>query len=501
MHEHNGRNYYRMRRRGRLRTYLTYYMPRSTARCSTFEVIAPLPRRQSILRWILISACLTLSAYFLHTITQPDTAIERQYEAPELRTLQPSLSSWSKKRKQHDPEKWLRKHSNMNHYETGDEWFNNRPKAAIISLVRNEELEGILQSMRQLERRWNRRYRYPWIFFSEKAFTEEFKVSFSPVTTMMILTIVFSQEATTNATTAETSYHIIPRDHWHPPTHVDKDRLHQSLNYGGLTGIGKAHLPSYRNMCRWNSGFFYLHPALSGYQYYWRVEPDVHFFCDIPYDPFRFLHDNDIVYGFNMNILDDARSFASLWRRTREFIEANPDLVHPEADLSWLIDEVDNGGEYNNCQFFSNFEIGSLDFFRSKANTQYFAWLDSEEAGNGFYYERLGDAPVHTLSVALFAGGKDKTWYFRDIGYQHDIARHCPRPEVQRGLCDCKATGLDDNFYKLVPMESPQRKPKDSCLRLWLGGEWLEKEEGWDPEVDLAFGGDGLGGYVRKEFE
>ena len=168
-----------MRRRGRLRTYLTYYMPRSTARCSTFEVIAPLPRRQSILRWILISACLTLSAYFLHTITQPDMTIERQYEAPELRTLQPSLSSWSKKRKQHDPEKWLRKHSNMNHYETGDEWFNNRPKAAIISLVRNEELEGILQSMRQLERHWNRRYRYPWIFFSEKAFTEEFKVSFS----------------------------------------------------------------------------------------------------------------------------------------------------------------------------------------------------------------------------------------------------------------------------------------------------------------------------------
>lgn len=65
----------------------------------------------------------------------------------------------------------------MYHYETGNEWFNHRPKAAIISLVRNEELEGILQSMRQLEYHWNKRYRYPWMFFSEKDFSEEFKVS------------------------------------------------------------------------------------------------------------------------------------------------------------------------------------------------------------------------------------------------------------------------------------------------------------------------------------
>lgn len=253
-------------------------------------------------------------------------------------------------------------------------------------------------------------------------------------------------------------------------------------------------------MCRWNSGYFYLHPALASYTYYWRVEPDVHFFCDIPYDPFRFLRDNGIIYGFNMNILDDARSFASLWKVTREFMGRYPELVHEDADLEWLVDVDGNGGEYNNCQFFSNFEIGDLNFFRSEANRRYFEYLDSESV-NGFYYERFGDAPVHTLSVALFAGGKEKTWYFRDIGYQHDIARHCPGPEVGRGLCDCEATGLDENFYRLVPMESPQRKPRDGCLRLWLGGEWLERREGWDGSVERVVGGDGLGGYVRERFE
>ena len=331
-------------------------------------------------------------------------------------------------------------------------------------------------------------------------------------------------------------------------------------------------------MIRWQSGFFFHHPALSSYTYYWRVEPDVHFFCPIPYDPFSFLAENDLVYGFNMAILDDARSFTSLWSVTRDFITANSELMHRDADLDWLLD-ASNGGEYNNCQFFSNFEIGSLDFWRSEGPSAYFDHLDKS---GGFFYERFGDAPVHTLALAMFAR-KDQVWFFRDVGYQHDIARHCP-PAAARvtlseagtgagarerareqagggprganrrhhagagavraaeaaedarrvrhetsgktwwnkawtkagkqeagaqsspgqsedagmgvGVCSCEPTSLDENFYKLVPMESPQVKPGDTCIRLWLGGEWLSKKDGWKQDVERAFGGDGYGGYV-----
>ena len=130
------------------------------------------------------------------------------------------------------------------------------------------------------------------------------------------------------------------------------------------------------------------------------------------------MRDNNMKYGFNMNILDDARSFPSLWSRTRSFINAHPELIHPDADLDWLLDSH-NSGDYNNCQFFSNFEIGDLNFFRGEANEKYFDWLDR---GGGFYYERFGDAPIHTLSVAMFVP-KSEIWFFRDIGYQHDINR------------------------------------------------------------------------------
>ncbi|CAD6446265.1 7007a26f-b1fe-4360-b387-57d3c9b304d3 [Sclerotinia trifoliorum] len=218
-----------------------------------------------------------------------------------------------------DPVQWLKENSNNRYAITIGpktwksqltEWSNPRPKAALISLVRNSELEGMQQSMRQLEARWNHKYLYPWIFFNDEPFSEEFMAG------------------TRNLTGAECFYEVVPEEFWSLPDWVDEGRFMNSLDYLGTIGVGKG----------------------------WMV----HFFCNINYDIFRFMRDNQLKYGFNMNILDDARSFPSLWSKTRAFATAHPELLHPEADLNWLLD----GGEYNNCQFFSNFEIGSLRFWR-----------------------------------------------------------------------------------------------------------------------------------------
>jgi alpha 1,2-mannosyltransferase len=201
------------------------------------------------------------------------------------------------------------------------------------------------------------------------------------------------------------------------------------------------------------------------------------------------MRDNNLKYGTNMVILDDERSFPSLWTRTKAFAVAHPQLIHPEADFSWLIDP-NSDAEYNNCQFFSNFEIGSLNFWRGEANEKYFKWLDGS---GGFYYERFGDAPVHTLSASIFLP-KSQIWFFRDIGYQHNINHHCP--PLSQDRCSCEPTSIDENFYKLVPLESPQRKPKDTCIRQFLGGSWLNKREGWTATTERALGGDGYHGYT-----
>lgn len=47
-------------------------------------------------------------------------------------------------------------------------------KAAFVTLVRNGELWEIVNSIRQIEDRFNRNYHYPWIFLNDVPFTEEF---------------------------------------------------------------------------------------------------------------------------------------------------------------------------------------------------------------------------------------------------------------------------------------------------------------------------------------
>ena len=169
-----------------------------------------------------------------------------------------------------DPERWLRDNSNNKYAMTHSSglWdsiphLSSRPRAALISLVRNSELDGIVRSMEQLEYRWNRKYQYPWVFINDEPFSDEFKA------------------ATRNLTSATCYYETIPKEHWSLPDWIDEGRFMNSLEYLGTIGVGKGWMISYRHMCRWNSGFFYRLPRLLDFDWYWRVEPDVCYFNTI----------------------------------------------------------------------------------------------------------------------------------------------------------------------------------------------------------------------------
>jgi len=50
-----------------------------------------------------------------------------------------------------------------------------KANAAIVSLARNGDIDGILFSMKQMEDRFNKRYGYPYVFLNEEEFSEDFK--------------------------------------------------------------------------------------------------------------------------------------------------------------------------------------------------------------------------------------------------------------------------------------------------------------------------------------
>lgn len=49
-----------------------------------------------------------------------------------------------------------------------------RANATFVVLARNSDIAGVMQSMKQAEDRFNKEFRYPWVFLNEEPFNEEF---------------------------------------------------------------------------------------------------------------------------------------------------------------------------------------------------------------------------------------------------------------------------------------------------------------------------------------
>src|SRR5262249_10859177 len=132
---------------------------------------------------------------------------------------------------------------------------------------------------------------------------------------------------------------LVPREHWEFPSWINRDLYEESVSLLTEQEVQYMNKPSYHQMCRWNSGMFYKHPALLNYRYYWRVEPNVHFFCDVDYDVFRWMQDHNKTYGFNINLYDSPQSVATLWPETQLFLEDHKKYLHPNNAWDWVTDD------------------------------------------------------------------------------------------------------------------------------------------------------------------
>lgn len=164
--------------------------PKRTSRWSPSKYIPSSIRSSVSKRQVAVVLCLAL-ALFVWVMPPPGSwrghVIHITVAQPASSPYQVLLPSTpTKKKNSPDPLRWLEQNSNNKYSELGRYSFSTlaspfvatvaKPRAALISLARNSELVGIMQSMRQLEYQWNRKYNYPWIFFNDEPFTEEFKV-------------------------------------------------------------------------------------------------------------------------------------------------------------------------------------------------------------------------------------------------------------------------------------------------------------------------------------
>ena len=167
-------------------------------------------------------------------------------------------------------------------------------------LARNGDLMGVLESMRGLEDSFNHVYHYPWTFLNEVPFTLDFKRRVREVASGSV------------------EFGLIKSEDWYPPDWIDEEKYERDrkalenlhvVPYGGSM--------TYRNMCRFNSGFFFRHDILKKYKWYWRVEPSVKFPCDIPFDPFVYMIEHNKRYSFTVTLPEYGESIPTLWDETK----------------------------------------------------------------------------------------------------------------------------------------------------------------------------------------
>ena len=106
-----------------------------------------------------------------------------------------------------------------------------------------------------MQDRFNRKYHYPYVFLNDEEFSDDFK------------------KFTSGVASAKCTYGLIPHEQWgDSPAWIDEGKaagLREQMEKANVIYGGSL---SYRKMCRYQSGFFWRHPLLDTYEYYWRIE-------------------------------------------------------------------------------------------------------------------------------------------------------------------------------------------------------------------------------------
>ncbi|KAI5920476.1 alpha-1,2 mannosyltransferase KTR1 [Camillea tinctor] len=358
-----------------------------------------------------------------------------------------------------------------------------RANGAFVVLARNKELEGVIQSVKSIERHFNRWYHYPYVFLNDGEFNQTFK------------------DVVRNYTSGEVEFGKVGPDMWGYPDWIDPKVAKEGIAKQGDAAVMYGGLESYHAMCRFYSGFFYKHPLLAKYEWYWRLEPEIKYFCDITYDPFLKMIESNKTYGFTIAVKELRETVPNIFRYSSAYKRLNnitsqglwemfveprekPAPV-PEDDPNYKpplpeeilrqdpghtsLPEIDpeamEGESYNMCHFWSNFEIAKLSWFRSKEYEDFFQMMDRS---GGFWMERWGDAPIHSLAAGVLLAPRD-IHYFRDFGYRHTTIQHCPANAPTRQL-------PREPFLEKTTLDERARIEED------------EYWDQWDPEKENGVG-------------
>ncbi len=120
-----------------------------------------------------------------------------------------------------------------------------RANAVFVVLARNQELDGVIQSVKSIERHFNRWFNYPYVFLNDGEFNSTFK------------------DTIKNYTSSSVEFGKIDPSMWGYPDWVDHQVAREGIRKQGDAAIMYGGMESYHHMCRFYSG---LAPPLQEFE-------------------------------------------------------------------------------------------------------------------------------------------------------------------------------------------------------------------------------------------
>ncbi|KOG96257.1 putative mannosyltransferase [Saccharomyces eubayanus] len=327
------------------------------------------------------------------------------------------------------------------------------PKACFVSLITEQDsMTQILLSIDEVQGKFNKDFAYPWVFISQGKIDD---------TKKEMIYQAMTDSMNGNSEVIDIKFAEIPEDEWTYPEWIDQNKAADSLI--ALVNIPDGDSRAVRYKARYLAGFFWRHPILDEFDWYWRVDPGIKLYCDIGYDLFRWMQDSGKVFGFTLSRSEAKEANDKIWDTTKKFGKDFPKFIS-ENNFKAFITEKDSDN-FNNCEFTSNFEIGNLNFYRSPAYKKFFEYIDKE---GGIFYWKWTESIIHTIGLSMLLP-KDKIHFFENIGFHYGKYDNCPMNDDiwEQYKCNCDQ-GNDFTFKK------------ESC-----GGHYFDilkrdKPEGWD---------------------
>ncbi|GAA5942745.1 hypothetical protein JCM10213_005958, partial [Rhodosporidiobolus nylandii] len=211
---------------------------------------------------------------------------------------------------------------------------------------------------------------------------------------------------------------------WGPPSWVSQADVDKGQSDIQGFPIG------YRNMCRFFSKFHHQHPSLAGFEWIWRLDEGITFFCELKEDPFMVMIEKQALYGYTNTDLESLFVVPTLFSQTEDFMNQakseHPEWFPPGTDESFAVEtELLTGRrKWNMRMYYNNFEIVHRSLLESEPYQAYVDYLDHKK---GFYVERWGDAPVRTLALSYLVPADKIISFSAYTGMQHPHpAFECP---------------------------------------------------------------------------